>query len=267
MTIPRRPTHSALTHIFRDGVWAEGVRDVIDETAIAIVVDGGAEAVMMATHADLEDFVIGFALSEGLIAGLDEIRDLELAEMALGVEARLWLREPASSKQAARRRRRMGPAGCGLCGVESLEEARREFAPIHSAIEVNASEIVRAMGALSASQPLNAATRAAHAAALYFPETGVALVREDIGRHNALDKLIGALAQANRSAAQSAILITSRLSIELVQKAAFARAPVLAAISAPSALAIAAADKAGITLCGIVRENGLEVFTHAQRIV
>jgi FdhD protein len=253
--------------VFRDGVWSEGEREVIGETAIAIVVNGGAEAVMMATCADLEDFGLGFALTEGLVERADQIREIEVANTDLGVEIRLWLEDEASARHTTRRRRRAGPVGCGLCGVESLEEAMRPTPQVRGALALRATELIEAMKLLAARQPINANTRAAHAAAFYTPEQSVVAVREDIGRHNALDKLVGALVRANQSGDAGAVLVTSRVSIELVQKAAFLGSPVLAAISAPSSLAVEIADEAGITLCGIVRDNGLEVFTHAQRIL
>jgi FdhD protein len=250
----------------RDGVWSEGSRTIPEETAIAFVIDGSSEAVMMATPADLEDFACGFALCERLIETLADIRDCEFAETELGIEARLWLREGARSAYQTRRRRMAGPVGCGLCGVESLEAAMPKLAPVETDFAIPASELLAAMAKLPNSQPFNAATRAVHAAAFYRPGEGFVFVREDVGRHNALDKLIGALARAGQTGADGAILITSRVSIELIQKAAYIGAGVLAAISAPTALAVETADKAGISVCGIVRENGLEVFTRPDRI-
>jgi FdhD protein len=263
----RRPTQLAPTRVFCDGAWSASERQVIGETAVAIVVNGGAEAVMMATAVDLEDFALGFALTEGLVRQRAQIRDLEIVEAELGVEVRLWLTDDAAAVHVARRRQRAGPVGCGLCGVESLEEAMRPLANVKSASRFPARNIIGAMRALTARQPMNTATRAAHAAALYVAPQGILHVREDIGRHNALDKLVGALVRAGQSPADGVVLLTSRVSIELAQKTAYLGSPVLAAVSAPSALAIEAADKAGITLCGVVRDNGLEVFSHAERII
>jgi FdhD protein len=261
-----QPVVRAGQHGVRDGVWGEGAREVPEETAIAVVIDGGAEAVMMASPADLEDFAYGFALTEGLVEALDDIRDLDIVANELGLEARLWLREGARNQLAQRRRRRAGPVGCGLCGVESLSEAMRTIPQVRSDFRIGAAEIIAAMAALPPLQHLNQRTRALHAAALYLPGAGLACVREDVGRHNALDKLIGALARQGRDTSNGVILLTSRVSIELVQKAAFAQCPVLAAISAPTALALRAAADAGIAVCGVVRENGLEVFTCLERI-
>jgi FdhD protein len=266
MTEPRAPSVRASRQAVRDGVWSSGGRDVPEETAIALVVDGGAEAVMMATPADIEDFAYGFALTEGLARAVGDIRDLEIVHVDLGVEARLWLQDGARNDLAQRRRRKVGPVGCGLCGVESLEDAMRRVTSVTSDFTISADEIVKAMGELPALQHLNEQTRAVHAAALYSPSEGVVLLREDVGRHNALDKLIGALARQGRDASGGVILMTSRVSVELIQKAACAHAPVLAAISAPTALALRLAEEAGIAVCGVVRENGLEVFTHPARI-
>jgi FdhD protein len=221
---------------------------------------------MMATPADLEDFAHGFALTEGLIGAPADIGRLEIVQAELGIEVRLWLADGARSALAQRRRRRMGPVGCGLCGAESLEGAMRPISPVNSAFTIGAADIVAAMGQLPALQHLNQQTSAIHAAALFAPAEGVVLLREDVGRHNALDKLIGALVRSGRDASGGVILMTSRVSIELIQKAAFARAPVLAAISAPTALALRAAAEAQITVCGLVREDGLEIFTQPDRI-
>ncbi|MEZ6023355.1 MAG: formate dehydrogenase accessory sulfurtransferase FdhD [Hyphomonadaceae bacterium] len=175
-------------------------------------------------------------------------------------------RTSARNALAQRRRRRAGPVGCGLCGVESLEDAMRPVSAVDSDFAISAAEIVQAMSMLPDKQTLNQQTRAVHAAAFYTADEGIVALREDVGRHNALDKLIGALARQGRDAAGGVILMTSRVSIELIQKAAFARAPVLAAISAPTALALRTAEAAAIAVCGVVRDNGLEVFTRPDRI-
>ncbi len=266
MSEPRAPSVRAPRAAVRDGAWSEGARAVPEETAIALVVDSGAEAVMMATPADIEDFAYGFALTEDLVGALDDIRDLEIVHADLGIEARLWLKDGARNALAQRRRRRAGPVGCGLCGVESLEDAMRPVAAVRSDFEIAATEVATAMTQLPAQQRLNEETRAVHAAAFYTPSEGIVALREDVGRHNALDKLIGALARRGRDASNGVILMTSRVSVELIQKAAYARAPVLAAISAPTALALRLAEDAAIAVCGVVRENGLEVFTRSERI-
>jgi FdhD protein len=258
---------SAQGQQLRDGVWSDASRVVPEETAIAFVVDGTAEAVMMATPADLEDFAIGFALTEGLISAPGDVARLQFEEGELGIEARLWLAPGAQRAFTERLRRKTGPVGCGLCGVESLTDAMRTIPPVQSDLRMRAADILAGMAAIAPLQDLHRQTSAVHAAAFYRPGEGIVFLREDVGRHSALDKLVGAMARAGQKADDGAILMTSRVSIELIQKAAFVGAPILAAISAPTALALRAAEAAGIAICAIVRANGLEVFTRPDRIV
>lgn len=250
----------------RGGQSRERERMIPEETAVAFVYDGGAEAVMMATPADLEDFALGFSLNDGVIAQASEIRELEIILQDDGVELRIWLQADRGHTLARRRRARAGPTGCGLCGVESLADAMRPPSEVKSSFTVPADAIIAAMRDLAARQPLNLQTRAVHAAALFVPGEGIVAVREDAGRHNALDKLAGALSRMGKRAADGVVLMTSRVSVELVQKAAVMGAPVLAAVSAPTALALRTAEHAGITVVGVVRDDGLEVFTHANRV-
>jgi FdhD protein len=243
-----------------------GRRQAPEEAAVALVFDGGTEAVMMATPADFEDFAMGFALTEGVIAAPAEVVSIETVEQPLGFEVRMFLRGEVGGALARRRRTRAGPVGCGLCGVDSLEAALPALSPVASDLRVTPEDIVEAMRALAAGQPLFAATRAVHAAAWFRPGQAIALVREDVGRHNALDKVAGALARAGIDAGQGVLLLTSRLSVDLVQKAARIGAPVLACVSAPTALSLRAAEAAGITVAAIVRDDGLEVFSHPRRL-
>ena len=192
---------------------------------------------------------------------------MEIAPSPAGVEARMWLAPGTGRALAGRRRRLAGPTGCGLCGIDSLEEALRPPSPLpRGGAPVGPEAILAAMASLTAAQTLNARTRAAHAAALWTPAEGLVAVREDVGRHNALDKLAGALARAGRDAAGGAVLLTSRVSVEMVQKAAAIRAPLLVAVSAPTSLALETARAAGMTLVAIARADGFEVFTHPERI-
>jgi FdhD protein len=260
-----KPSLPVESKVWRGGASA-GRRAVAAEVPVAFVYDGGAEAVMMATPADLEDFALGFSLNDRIVASADDIASIEAVEVERGVELRITLRQRLRDALVTRRRRRAGPVGCGLCGVESIGEALPKLPRVETALALTAGEIVAAMRALAPLQKLNAETQAVHAAAFYVPGEGIVAAREDVGRHNALDKLAGALVRAGRKPRDGAILMTSRVSVELVQKAAVMGAPVLAAISAPTALALREAEAAGVTIVGVVRDDGLEVFTHAHRV-
>jgi FdhD protein len=242
-------------------------RLVAEETAIALSYNGSTHAVMMATPADLEDFGIGFTLTEGIVARASEIRNIDLIPSELGIEVRMWLEGDRAQTLAARRRVMNGPVGCGLCGIESLEQARRAPLRVAGSRTFCARDLLAAMQALAPLQVLNQQTRSVHAAAFWHPSTGIGLVREDVGRHNALDKLAGAILNTRQSACEGAVLLTSRVSVEMVQKTAMIGAPVMMAVSAPTTLAIRTAEEAGITLLAIARDDGYGVFTHPHRIV
>lgn len=260
------PVTSVKTVVVRGVAAHDGARTVAEETAVAIVLNGSTQAVMMATPADLEDFAVGFALSEGIVAGAAEIEGLEIVEQPEGIEARLWLSEARAEAVAARRRAMAGPVGCGLCGIESLAEALRPLPPVGAGAVLTIADVNRAVTELAAAQVLNARTRAVHAAGLYLPGRGIVLAREDVGRHNALDKLAGAMARGGISGLQGAVVLTSRVSTEMVQKCAMAGVPVLIAVSAPTAHALRLAEAAGITLVAVARGDGFEIFTHPERI-
>jgi FdhD protein len=260
-----RPSAPAETLAWR-GTLASGTRAVAAEVPIAFVYDGGAEAVMMATPADLEDFALGFSLNERVIGSMADITALDIVEVEQGIELRIALRARSRDALIGRRRRRAGPVGCGLCGVESIAEAVPSLPRVKADLTTSAEEIIAAMRALAPLQKLNDETRAVHAAAFFVPGRGVVALMEDVGRHNALDKLAGALVRAGHHAADGAILVTSRISVELVQKTAMMGAGILAAVSAPTTLALREAERAGITIAGVVRDDGLELFTHSDRI-
>ncbi|PRX08841.1 UNVERIFIED_ORG: FdhD protein [Martelella mediterranea] len=237
------------------------------ETAVAMSYGGSSHAVLMATPADLIDFAYGFSLTEGIIRHSDEILSVEIIAFETGIDLQIALAEDRSAELAARRRSMAGPVGCGLCGLEGIEAAMRPVPSVEDdRFTITADDIDRAMTVLSGLQPLFAETRAVHGAGFYRPDKGMTAVREDVGRHNALDKLIGALAREQMAARGGAFVVTSRLSVEMVQKAAIAGAPVLIAVSQPTALAVETAEKAGITLVASARGDGFSVFTHGARI-
>lgn len=251
---------------WRDGAVVAGHRDVAEETPVAFVYDAATEAVMMATPADLEDFAYGFSLNEGLIAAIDDVRRLDIITGEHGIEARMWLRPERGRAVAARRRSRTGPTGCGLCGIESLEDALRLRGRVTAELTVSPGDIAAAVAGLEQHQILGRQTRAVHAAGFWTAGTGIVAVREDVGRHNALDKLAGALARQEIRPSTGLVVLTSRISVEMVQKVTSMGAPVLVAISAPTALALRVAETVGLTVVGVARGNDFEVFTHPDRI-
>jgi len=249
---------------WRHGLPVPGTRQLAAETPVAFSYDGVSHAVMLATPDDLEDFARGFSLTEGIIDAPGDILDLDVRPVPRGVLLRIWLRASARDRLAARRRHMAGPAGCGLCGIESLDEAVRSPPVVSAKARFTAADVQAAIAAMAPAQRLGADTRATHAAGLWHSGHGLVALREDVGRHNALDKLAGAVAPA--TAAEGIIVLTSRVSVELVQKAARIGAGVLAAVSAPTTLALQTAEQAGITLVGIARDDGFELFTRPERV-
>lgn len=254
--------------------WPSGAvesRDLIAEVPVALTFNGSTHAVMMATPADLGDFAVGFALSEGIVARAVDLLSVEVLPAATlgggsGFEARMWVGETAMERLRARRRALAGPSGCGLCGVESLEAALPPVPVVRSHARFAMDDVMAAMSSLWPAQRLGRQTRAAHAAGLWTRTDGLVALREDVGRHNALDKLAGTLALSGIDASEAILVLTSRISVELVQKAARLGVPVLAAVSAPTTLAVATAAAAGLTLVGVARADGCEIFTHAGRL-
>jgi len=261
------PVSGIRSTIWRNGKVSEGTRAVPEETAVAISYNGGTYAVMMATPGDFEDFAIGFSLSEGVVSAASQIESLDVVRFGDGIELRMWIAADRAARLQQRRRHVAGPTGCGLCGIESIAEAMRPAATVAAGGQFSPEQIVAAIQALPALQKINIATRAVHAAAFWTPAQGVVCLREDVGRHNALDKLAGALAGAGAATSEGMVLLTSRVSVEMVQKTAVIGAPLLVAISAPTALAVRMADAAGLTLAAIARADGFELFTHPGRII
>ncbi|HET6306047.1 MAG TPA: formate dehydrogenase accessory sulfurtransferase FdhD [Rhodopila sp.] len=260
------PVVSAPRVAWRGAVAQQGERAVAREMPIALTYNRTTHAVMLGTPVDLEDFAVGFSLSEEIIGGVDEILGLEIVEVPDGVECRMDLAPEKLSALTRRQRRLAGPSGCGLCGLESLAQAIRPSPVVTVGREFTPAMVQEAMALMQPAQTLNAVTRAVHAAGFWTAERGLMALREDVGRHNALDKLSGAVARAGVAASEGMVLLSSRVSIEMVQKAAIMGAPVIVAISAPTSLAIEVADRAGITLIGVARSDGFEVFTYPDRI-
>jgi FdhD protein len=252
--------------VWRDGSQHDGLRAIPEETALALTYNGGTYAVMMGTPQNLTDFAVGFSLSEGIVQRPDDIESIEIVDLGEGVELRMWLQDDKAAHLSERRRQIAGPTGCGLCGIDSIEQAVRPAATVPHGRQFSQTEVMAAMQGIAPLQELNIQTRAVHAAGFWTPTHGIIALREDVGRHNALDKLCGALSRASVPASDGLVLLTSRVSVEMVQKAASLGAPVMVAVSAPTALAVRMADAAGITLVAVARADGFEIFTHPGRI-
>ncbi|MCC8941293.1 formate dehydrogenase accessory sulfurtransferase FdhD [Bradyrhizobium sp. Arg68] len=262
----REPVHQAQRKVWRNGALSEGARLIPEETALALTYNGGTYAVMMGTPEDLGDFAVGFSLSEGVVQSADEIETLDIVELDNGIELRMWLKSEKAERLAERRRHIAGPTGCGLCGIDSIAEAVRPAAIVSAGRAFTPREIMAAVATVPPLQEINHQTRAVHAAAFWTKTGGIVALREDVGRHNALDKLAGALARDKVATSEGMVLLTSRVSVEMVQKTAAIGAPLLVAVSAPTALAVKMADAAGITLAAIARSDGFEIFTHPERV-
>jgi FdhD protein len=221
---------------------------------------------MMGTPQNLTDFAIGFSLNEGIVRTPDDIMSLDIVDLGDGIELRMWLAQANADRLSERRRNIAGPTGCGICGLDSIAEALRPASVVRQGRTFSSREVMAAMHSIQPLQAINVETRAVHAAAFWLPGRGVVALREDVGRHNALDKLAGALAQAKVATSEGMLLLTSRVSVEMVQKAAAIGAPVPVAVSAPTALAVRMAEAAGITLAAVARADGFEIFTHPGRI-
>lgn len=258
------PASVAMPRLTSSG--AQDARIVAEECPVALVYDGTTAAVLMATPADLTDLARGFSLTEGIIGDIGEIEELSVVPGPDGIELRLWLRPDAGRRLKERRRLLVGPTGCGLCGIDSLREAGRIVRPVEHLACLAPQQIGAAIAALTELQTLNHATHATHAAGFFQPGSRSMVVREDVGRHNALDKLAGALAVEGIAGCAGAIILTSRISVEMVQKAAAIGAGIVVGMSAPTALAIRTAEATGIAVVGIARGEAFEIFSHSERI-
>lgn len=242
-------------------------RDLADEVPVAFVYHGTTQAVMMASPSDLEDFAVGFSLTEGIVDDPSEISDLSIVHHGPGIELNMWLAGDLSERLARRRRVQAGPVGCGLCGIDSIEQALRPAATVGTdALRLPPQDLRMAVATLGRAQRLHDATGAAHAAGLWRPEEGLVRAREDVGRHNALDKLVGATARAGETGAGAAVVLTSRVSVEMVQKAAALGAEAILAVSAPTALAVQLAESAGLTVVTNLKSRP-RPLAHPHRLI
>ncbi|GGE13743.1 sulfurtransferase FdhD [Aureimonas endophytica] len=264
---PDLPARRHASLVFRDGRFEAGARAVPEEVAVAISIDGSTHAVMMASPRDLVDLGLGLALNERIVADRSEIERIEIVETELGFDCQIRLAPARGATYVARRRQMAGPVGCGLCGVESLELAAPPLPVLSAEMRVPPAALVEAVAAMGRAQRLGQETRAVHAAGFFVPGEGLLVLREDVGRHNALDKVAGRLAEQGVPAAGGIVAITSRVSVELVQKCAVMGVPVLVAVSVPTALALDQADACGLTLVAVARGGEFEVFTHPRRIL
>ncbi len=251
---------------WRDGCSREVDDWVSEEVPIALEFNGIAHAVMLATPCDLEDFALGFGLSEGIFANASELYGCELSADGPGITVSMDVSARSFASLKQRRRTLVGRTGCGVCGTESLADVLRPTPAVSTDIHFPGQAIIDAMRSMRDQQTLNTLTGSMHAAAWCNLDGEIEMLREDVGRHNALDKLVGALASARSTTAKGFIAVTSRASIEMVQKAAMAGAPLLAAVSAPTKLAVDTARHSGMSLVGLVRQGDLVIYAHPGRI-
>jgi FdhD protein len=266
LTVTAVPASSRQVGRLRAGCWSQAVDELAEEVPVALEYNGISHAVMLATPADLEQFALGFSLSEGIIASARECYGVEIEEEARGITAHISIASAAFAGLKERRRSMTGRTGCGLCGVDSLAQVLRPL-PALVPRSISARAIRRALAGVKEMQPLNRLTGATHAALWCDAAGALHLGYEDVGRHNALDKLIGGLAQSGTATADGFALITSRASVEMVQKAATAGISALVAMSAPTALAARIAEECGMTLIAFARGDDFVAYTHASNLV
>jgi formate dehydrogenase accessory protein FdhD len=267
MPLPAAQAYRSVdVHGLRVGQPYEGRDCVAEEVPVAFEFNGVSHAVMMATPADLEDFAVGFSVTEGIVETAAQIYDCEWTSSQLGYTLHLQIAASCFESLKQRRRSLTGRTGCGLCGAESLVHAVHQPAVLAVAPCFDAAAVAHAVDSLRAHQTLLAATGATHAAAWCTAHGDIAVLREDVGRHNALDKLVGALVREGRSAEAGFITITSRASYEMVQKTVAAGVGLLAAVSGVTGLAVQVAQDAGLTLAGFARGENLSIYSHHERL-
>jgi FdhD protein len=251
--------------------WSEGDRSTCDdevaaEVPLALTYNKRSHVVMMATPTALEDFATGFSLTEGIINQPSDVLDVSVIARENGLELAMTINEDCYARLDSQRRNLVGRTGCGLCGAESLDQAMRNPAVVSSRVSLSNAALQIAIQSLNDHQPLQAATGALHGAAWCSIDGEILMVREDVGRHNALDKLIGHLCRTGFDAGTGFVLVSSRASYEMVYKTAAAGIEVLVAVSAPTTLAIDFAHRSGITLVGFARPGRHNVYTFEGRI-
>ena len=239
---------------------------VAEEVPVSLVYNGVPHVVMLITPTNIEDFALGFSITEGIIESPSELKSIHTYNHANGIEVRLEIPEPRFCSLSDKARNLTGRTGCGLCGASTLQQAIKETKAVLGDLKVTASELTEALSEIKKHQIINQLTGSVHGAAWIMPGHGIQYVREDVGRHNALDKLIGLLLRIGKNPAKGYVLLTSRASYEVVQKAASVGIVLLAAISAPTGLAIRLANEAGLTLVGFVRDNQHVVYSHPERL-
>jgi len=251
----------------RDGEQTIATDVIAVEVPVALEYNGISHVVMLASPADLENFALGFSLSEGIIQQASELYSCEVESTEAGWLVHLEIAAERFMLLKERRRNLAGRTGCGLCGTESLEQVTRCTTAVSHRHQFTEAAIVNGMHAMQNLQPLQKQSGATHAAAWMTAQGQVVLVREDVGRHNALDKLIGVMAEDKCDFCTGVLLITSRASYEMVQKAAIMNVGVIAAISAPTSFAVELAEQTGVTLIGFMRDHSYVVYTHANRVL
>ncbi|MEI7796321.1 MAG: formate dehydrogenase accessory sulfurtransferase FdhD [Methylococcaceae bacterium] len=250
---------------FKNGERVENDDFVAEEVPVVLMYNGVSHVVMLATPTNLEDFALGFSLTEGIIANAAELESAKMYQRSNGIEVQLKIPEVRLQGLADKGRNLTGRTGCGLCGATTLKQAIKPTRSVSGELKISAAQLTTALRNLSEHQKLNQLTGAIHAVAWVSPEKGIIELREDVGRHNALDKLIGALLKRNTDFGAGFMITTSRASYEMVQKATAVSVTILVAISAPTALAIRLAQASGLTLIGFARDNSCVIYSHSQR--
>lgn len=251
---------------WRAGSLETGSDKIAVETPVALAYNGVSHTVMLASPTDLEDFALGFSLTEGIIETPRQLHDIEIATQDNGMVVQMTIAAEPFLKLQDHRRSMVGRTGCGLCGADSLDQVVRDLPPVKAGVRFTQQALQEAAADLGGWQSLQRETGATHAAAWMDPSGKILCVREDVGRHNALDKLIGALSKARTDFKSGGFLVTSRASYEMVQKSVAAGAGLLAAVSAPTALAIERAKEWNLTVVGFVRPGSQVVYSHGWRM-